>query len=92
MHNTRIMGGMWGATREFAKTIDYDNLLNKFKKIEQKSIYGTDQDFLAQFVYPLLGNNVLIHDDWARYSDEKNVRKIPHLRIGTEYIGMPIEL
>jgi hypothetical protein len=90
MHNTKIMGGMWGATREFAKTIDYDNLLNEFKKIEQKSIYGADQDFLAQFIYPLLKNDVIIHDDWDRYKE--NAKKIPHLRINNEYIGMPFEL
>jgi protein O-GlcNAc transferase len=89
-HSTKIMGGMWGATREFCKTIDYDKLVEDFNKIEQKSIYGTDQDFLAQFIYPLIKEDCLIHDDWDRYGE--GARKIPHIRIKNEYIGQPIEL
>jgi len=89
-HSTRIMGGMWGATREIAKKIDYDNLLEQFNKIEQKSIYGSDQDFLAQFIYPLIKNDCLIHDEFYFYKDE-TVRRIPHIRIGEEFIGKPIE-
>ena len=89
-HSTKIMGGMWGCTREMAEKIYYDVLLQKFYKIEQKSIYGSDQDFLAQFIYPLLGNDVLVHDDWDRYKE--GARKIPHLREGTHYIGEPIEI
>jgi protein O-GlcNAc transferase len=89
-HSTKIMGGMWGATRDFCKTIDYDKLVEKFNKIEQDSIYGTDQDFLAQFIYPLLGKDVLIHDDWDRY--QEGAKKIPHLREGNNYIGQPTDV
>ena len=32
-HSTRIMGGMWGATREIAEKIDYDRLLDEFEHI-----------------------------------------------------------
>ncbi len=89
-HSTKIMGGMWGATREFCKTIDYDKLVEDFNKIEQKSVYGTDQDFLAQFIYPLIKDDCLIHDDWDRYKE--GARKIPHFREGKNYIGEPVEL
>ena len=89
-HSTKIMGGMWGATREFAKSIDYDMLLSDFNRVKQKSVYGSDQDFLAQFIYPILNNDVCIHDDWDRYGE--GARKIPHLREGNHFIGEPIEL
>ena len=91
-HTTRIMGGMWGATRKIAEKIDYDNLLEKFNKIEQKSIYGTDQDFLAQFIYPIIKDDCLIHDPFHFYKEE-TVRFIPHIRInGDDFIGKPEEI
>ena len=90
-HSTKIMGGMWGATRKIAKKIDYDNLLNQFNKIEQKSIYGSDQDFLAQFIYPLVKDDCLIHDEFHFYKDE-TIKQIPHIRINNEFIGQPIEI
>jgi len=89
-HSTRIMGGMWGATREIANKIPYDSLLEKFNLIKQKSIYGTDQDFLAQFIYPLVKDDCLIHDEFHFYKDE-TVRKIPHIRNRQEFIGEPVE-
>jgi len=91
-HTTRIMGGTWGATQKIAEKIDYDKLLEKFNKIEQKSIYGTDQDFLAQFIYPIIKDDCLIHDPFHFYKEE-TVRFIPHIRInGDDFIGKPEEI
>lgn len=90
MHGTRIMGGMWGATRAFAETIDYDMLVADFERTKGKSVYGTDQDFLAQYIYPLLGNDKLVHDDWDRFKE--GARKIPHIAELGEYIGKPVEV
>lgn len=90
-HSTRIMGGMWGATRKIAEKIDYDKLLENFNKVEQKSIYGSDQDFLAQFIYPLIKDDCLIHDEFNFYKEE-TIKQIPHIRINNEFIGQPIEI
>jgi protein O-GlcNAc transferase len=90
MHGTKIMGGMWGATRTFAETIDYDMLVTDFERSKGKSVYGTDQDFLAQFIYPLLGDDKLVHDDFDRFNER--ARKIPHVAQIGEYIGKPIEV
>ncbi len=90
-HGTKIMGGMWGCTKDFISRINYDDLLNSFNKSTYKNIYATDQEFLARMIYPLVKDTACIHDDWARYSDEKNVRKIPHFRVNGEYIGQPWE-
>lgn len=92
MHGTKIMGGMWGCTRQFIERINYDDLLNKFNKIQYNNMYATDQEFLARMIYPLVMNSACIHDDWRRYSHEKNVRNIPHLRNDNHYIGEPIEV
>lgn len=91
-HNTKIMGGMWGATKEFINRIDYNDLLMQFMNLKYVNVYATDQEFLARMIYPLVKDTACIHDDWSRYSDEKNVRKIPHLRTNGEYIGKPIEI
>lgn len=89
-HATKIMGGMWGATKEFADNINYDELLNLFHTSSYKNIYATDQEFLAHMIYPLVKDTACIHDDWDRYGE--GARKVPHFRIGKEYIGEPIEI
>jgi len=91
MHNTRIMGGMWGCTNNFINRIDYDDLLKQFSHLSYNNMYATDQEFLARIIYPLIKDSVCIHDDWSRYKDE-NARKIPHLREGANYIGQPIDV
>ena len=92
LHSTRIMAGMWGATREFINSIDYITLLKQFDNLKYPNIYGIDQEFLARMIYPLIKDKACIHDDWHRYSDEINVRKIPHFRDGNHFIGEPIEI
>ena len=91
MHDTKIMGGMWGATKEFINRINYDNLINSFNKSSYKNIYATDQEFLARMIYPLVKDTAHIHDDWSRYPDEVSYN-IPHIRTNDEYIGMPVEV
>lgn len=91
-HTTKIMGGMWGATRAFMDKINYDKLIEEFKTLKFNNIYAMDQEFLARMIYPLIKDNACIHDDWMRYSDEISVRKIPHFRLNIDdYIGKPIE-
>jgi len=89
-HSTKIMGGMWGATKDFINRIDYDDLINKFNKLDYVNIYATDQEFLARMIYPLVKGTALIHDDNDRYNE--GARKIPHFRTNTDYIGMPYEI
>ena len=90
MHGTKIMGGMWGATKEFINKIDYDDLIKQFQNLSYTNTYATDQEFLARMIYPLVKNTACIHDDWDRYGE--GARKIPHLRDGNHFIGEPIEL
>jgi len=89
-HTTKIMGGMWGATREFCETFDYDKSLDEFQKMQYTNTFAADQEFLARMIYPLVKDAACIHDDWDRYGE--GARKIPHLRDGNHFIGEPIEL
>jgi hypothetical protein len=90
MHGTKIMGGMWGATKKFADKINYDDLINQFNQLTYNNMYATDQEFLARMIYPLVKDTACIHDDWDRYKE--GAKKIPHIRNGNEYIGQPIEV
>jgi len=91
MHGTRIMGGMWGATQNFINRINYDELIDKFSKLEYKNMYATDQEFLGRMIYPLLfAYDVCIHDNFDRFKED--ARKIPHISMNGEYIGMPVEV
>lgn len=89
-HSTKIMGGMWGATREFMDIFNYDLSLSEFKQMDYQNNYAADQEFLARIIYPLIKNSSCIHDDWDRYGE--GARKIPHLRFNNEFIGQPVEL
>ena len=89
-HTTKIMGGMWGATKEFMDSINYDDLIEQFSKMEYHNMFATDQEFLARLIYPLVKDSACIHDDWNRFNE--GARKIPHLRTNNEYIGQAIEL
>lgn len=90
-HGTRIMGGMWGATKEFISRINYQNILDSHDFENTPHVFGYDQDFLASKIYPLIKNTACIHDDYHLFKDE-SPRRIPHIREGNHFIGEPIEL
>ena len=90
-HRTRIMGGMWGANRTAMNKIPYDELISKFEGLEYQNTVGSDQEFLARMIYPIIKDDVCIHDDYHFYPDE-TPRKIPHIKGRDEFIGKPIEI
>jgi hypothetical protein len=90
-HGTRIMGGIWGCTKSLIDRINYDDLIKQFSLMSYNNIYATDQEFLARMIYPLIKENVCIHDDYHLFKDEI-VRKIPHLRDGQHFVGEPIDV
>lgn len=88
-HNTKIMAGMWGATNEFIKSINYNNLLKEFENLDYVNGYGTDQEFLARMIYPKAKNKAYIHDNWDRFRE--NAHKIPHISIRNQFVGQPFD-
>jgi hypothetical protein len=89
-HTARIMGGMWGATREFARSVDYRKLLKDFENSTYTNMLATDQEFLGRHVYPLAVDRALIHDNWDRFGE--GAVKIPHLGGDGTFVGQPVEL
>jgi protein O-GlcNAc transferase len=75
-HNFPILGGMWGYKNNNKYPMQI--LLESFNKTNN---YGTDYKFFAEQLYPLIGDDKLVHDE---FFDKK---PFPCLRQGTEFVG-----
>jgi hypothetical protein len=64
-HKYKILGGMFG-TRKLDNFI-WTEQLQRMKKDGDRNY---DQDFLSEFVYPLIKNNVLIHSNFIHFDYE----------------------
>jgi hypothetical protein len=75
-HKFPILGGMWG----YKKNDKYDmkNLLSLFNKTNN---YGTDYQFFAQALYPIIGNDKTVHDEFF------DKIPFPSPRINKEFVG-----
>jgi len=78
-HNVKILGGMWGCRGFPAIT----SLLRNWKRIESK---GWDQDFLSKIIWPLIKNDVLIHDEIVE-PKATNTKKFPTNRDNKHFVG-----
>ena len=61
-HKSNIMGGMFG-TRKNVKIKSWVDLINKFK---QSGYRCYDQNFLFKYIYPIVVNNSVIHDNFNK--------------------------
>lgn len=78
-HNSRILAGTWGVKKN---NVD---IIKKSKKVLLENYYGVDQVFLENFIYPLIKNDMLVHDIFLRFNDEKPI--IIPLSSKENYIG-----
>jgi len=63
-HNSFVMAGMWGIKKN-----DID-IKKETKKHLMTNNYGIDQIFLGKVIYPLIKNDVMVHDSFPRFPDE----------------------
>lgn len=82
-HGKYILGGMWGVKVHKNLINNIDKLINEHDK-ENK--YDVDQEFLGKRIYPLVKDNILIHDEWFVLPDEKRVC-FPTPRFAFEFVG-----
>jgi len=75
-HKFPILGGMWGYKNNNKYPMQI--LLESFNKTDN---YGTDYKFFAEQLYPLIGDDKIVHDE---FFDKK---PFPSIRQGTEFIG-----
>ena len=76
-HHTPILGGMWGAR-------NMEGITDLIKKYPYQDVKGTDQFFLAQFIYPQVKELAMIHDSYDLFQDGK---AFPSERVGDEFVG-----
>jgi protein O-GlcNAc transferase len=75
-HGFHMLGGMWG----YKNTNKYPikELLCGFDK---RNKYGTDYDFFTEVLYPIIGDDKVVHDPFFEMKD------FPVKRDGTEFVG-----
>jgi len=67
-HKEHIMAGMFAFNQS---KIDMNELISK-SELKNNSNYMSDQLFLAQSIYPLFKEDMLIHDNFNKYYRERN--------------------
>jgi protein O-GlcNAc transferase len=75
-HGFPILGGMWGYKRKS----NYD-LKKLFDAFIPNNSYGTDYDFLGNILYPMIGDDKIVHDPFFEN------KPFPTSREGTEFVG-----
>jgi hypothetical protein len=81
-HNLPILGGMWGARNGVVSDI------NKFISQYQKGdFYQVDQNFLRDVIYPIIKNNICVHDDFDIFNDVCEKKPFPYNRDSAHFAG-----
>ena len=84
-HNFHILGGMFG-TKKIPSIPSWINIMNMYNQTGDRMY---DQDFLRDFIYPLIQNNSTIHASFHKF--ESHSKKFPidydaELRFVGEYV------
>jgi hypothetical protein len=79
-HGAVILGGMWGVR---------NNLLSNMKNLIDTYIKGNfwqvDQNFLRDIIYPIVQNDVFVHDEFFTFNTNK--KPFPTKRKGQQFVG-----
>lgn len=82
-----ILGGMWGAKREFIKE-DICELINQWKHGQNILQKGPDQFFLSNVIWPRVKNDCMIHDEISQLQYQFGPsKKFPTERKNYEFVG-----
>lgn len=79
-HTTEILGGMWGCRNGILKNIKKH--INDYSKGD---FWQVDQNFLKEKIYPIVKNDLFVHDSYLYYNEEKKL--FPSERINKEFVG-----
>jgi len=76
-HATEILGGMWGCKSPLL--IGMVPQINDYKK--KGNFWQVDQNFLREIIYPIVENNIFVHDEFFQKAP------FPTGRDGLEFVG-----
>lgn len=75
-HRPKILGGMWGIKKGIIR-----NMAELIEKYPKGNFYQVDQHFLEEIIYPLVCDNVLVHDPIFAH------KPFPSERVGYQFVG-----
>jgi hypothetical protein len=82
-HTVPILGGMWGCRNGLMREINLIESIESWNQFQRK---GIDQDFLGQYVYPLVYKKTFEHSEFdLKFLNDVN--KFPSTRIDYEFVG-----
>lgn len=80
-HSAEILGGMLG-TRKNPEIPNWTSIMNTFDQSNNQGYsqknYGYDQNFLRDYIYPIIKNNSLIHASFYQYEEHSIPFPIPY--------------
>lgn len=83
-HNAQILGGMWGGTSEVTKFLSIDKFTQGYSNLR-----GQDQQFLSDYLYPLVRKDSMIHDSFFWINLKR--KKFRTLRADGQYVGESVD-
>ena len=83
-HNAIIMAGLWGIKKNNI------NIRKLSRKMLMTNNYGIDQAFLRKLIYPLIKDDVMVHDSFPRFPEENPI-VIP-IQANDSFIGEIINI
>ena len=86
-HSAPILGGMWGSRNGIMIKIGLSNLINNWCLNKRTNyLYGIDQDFLREVIYPLVKDKSMEHSEF-NLKFGGNIRQFPTIRSNYEFVG-----
>jgi hypothetical protein len=81
-HSAPILAGLWGLRLSFSSA---DWFSEEVRKYSFTDTYGSDQDFLANIVYPKIVNSCLVHASFHTHEQEATLGSFQagHSRLGS---------
>ena len=73
-HSYHILGGMFG-TRKNPLITSWKELMNNFRQVGNKQY---DQDFLKDYIYPVIKDNSIIHASFHKWESHSKIFPIPY--------------
>lgn len=94
MHNFKMLAGMWGFRNKMDRFLSkwiYSKLVSKklslyYNLKSHENYKGLDQEFLADYVYPLIYSHSTVHDSFF-CRNYFNSKPFPTQRIVTDHVG-----
>ena len=83
-HGIHILGGMWGAKKGILNNIDIT-----IRNYNKGDFLGVDQNFLGEYIYPLVFQHSMVHDDFFEkkpFPKKSGIRNEYHF-VGQAYYG-----